>query len=96
MHSQGTYSLRWAKHEDYGQDARIEATDLLPLDAMTQRCAAWQDLNEEFMSKQYIIPGIWVDYRYAVQPWVDGFGTSVNNDFYTLPTMKILPRRDYR
>jgi ABC-type transport system substrate-binding protein len=95
VHSEGTYSPLWTKHENYGQDARIEATDLLPLDSMTQRCQAWQELNEEFMDKQYIIPGIWVDYRYAVQPWVDGFGTSVNNDFYTLPTMKILPRSDF-
>jgi ABC-type transport system substrate-binding protein len=96
VHSQGAHSPLWTKHEDYGQDSKIEATDLLPLDAMTQRCAAWQELNEEFMSRQYIIPGIWVDYRYAVQPWVDGFGTSVNNDFYTLPTMKVLNRKDFR
>ena len=69
-------------------DAKLDAANAMRLTA-PGRCAALQEIDREFMENYYIIPITQVTYMFLVQPWVLGFETSVNNDFGSLPFMKI-------
>jgi ABC-type transport system substrate-binding protein len=75
-------------HVNDNLDAKIEAANALPLDD-ADRCSAYQEIDRDIMNNYYILPAIGVNYTFLVQPWVHGFETSVNNDFGTLPFIKI-------
>jgi ABC-type transport system substrate-binding protein len=53
------------------------------------RCDAFLEVEAEFMDNYYIMPIINLQYGFLVQPWVLGFETSINNDFASLPWMRI-------
>ena len=53
------------------------------------RCDAFLKVEQEFMDNYYIMPVIGLQYGYLVQPWVLGFEVSINNDFNSLPWMRI-------
>ena len=69
-------------------DAKLDAANAMDL-ADPGRCGAFQDVDREFMENYYILPMTQVKYMFLVNPWVHGFETSVNNDFGSLPFMKI-------
>jgi len=69
-------------------DAKLDAANAMAL-SDPDRCAAMQEVDKTFMSNYYILPMTQVAYMFLVNPWVYGFETSVNNDFGTLPFMKM-------
>ena len=69
-------------------DAKLDAANAMGL-ADPGRCAAFQEVDREFMENYYILPMTQVIYMFLVNPWVLGFETSVNNDFGSLPFMKL-------
>ena len=69
-------------------DAKLDAANAMSLGDPT-RCAAFQEVDREFMENYYILPMTQVAYMFLVNPWVLGFETSVNNDFGSLPFMKL-------
>ena len=75
-------------HVNDALDAKLDAANALRLDD-PGRCAAFQEVDREFMEGYYILPVKSVHYSFLVQPWVIGLETSVNNDIGTLPFLKI-------
>jgi ABC-type transport system substrate-binding protein len=77
-----------SSHIDDELDAMIERANALPLDD-PGRCAAYQEAERTFMDRAYTIPMHQGDFHWLVNPWVQGFETSANFDFATMPFMKI-------
>ena len=75
-------------HINDALDQKLDIANDLALDD-PGRCQEFRDIDNEFMAGYYILPIHRVDYKFLANPWLIGFETSVNNDFYTLPFMKV-------
>ena len=69
-------------------DAKLERANAMRLDDR-DRCAAYREVDQEFMNNYYILPTVRLNYNYLVQPWVIGMELSVQGMIPSLPFMKI-------
>ena len=90
-HSDSLTNQSRLKFEDPALDQLIDQAAVLALDD-PGRCDAWQAAERRFLEGYHLLPTIQVNYPYLVQPWVNNFEMSVNNDFVTLPEMSISER----
>jgi ABC-type transport system substrate-binding protein len=70
-------------------DDILNKADSLPLTQEADRVKLYQQAEQMIMDQAYYIPIDWVQYYYAVKPWVQGFASNTDNCFYTLPTAYI-------
>ena len=75
-------------HVNDALDAKLDAAQALFLDD-PGRCAAFQEVDREFMENYYILPNITLNYQWLVQPWVHGWEAAVQGMIATLPYIKI-------
>lgn len=72
-------------------DSEIEeilaTADALPLTRQDERIALYQRAENIAMDRAYYIPNFWVQYYFAVKPWVRNFATNTDSSLYTLPEM---------
>ena len=75
-------------HVNDALDAKLDAANNLALDD-PGRCAAFQEVDQEFMEGYYIIPTVRLNYNYVIQPWVFGLEPSVQGTIPTLPFIRV-------
>jgi ABC-type transport system substrate-binding protein len=75
-------------HVNDSLDAKLDAANQLALDD-AGRCAAFREVDQEFMNGYYIIPSVRLNYNYVVNPWVFGLEPSVQGTIPTLPFLKV-------
>ena len=76
------------RHQNDTLDNFIDYANALPLDD-PNRCSTFQAVDRDFMESYYLLPIVGGNSQFLVQPWVQGFETSVSNDIGTLPFIKI-------
>ena len=55
------------------------------------RCAAFQAAEQEYLDQVYMIPLRFdLVQTWAVQPWVKGFSSNINQDWHSVPWMYVL------
>ena len=87
VHSQAAAAM----HVNDEIDAKLDAANVMDL-ADPERCDAFLEVDRLFMDQYYILPFNAVNFHFLVQPWVAGFQTTVSNDIFTLPFIKITGR----
>jgi ABC-type oligopeptide transport system substrate-binding subunit len=70
-------------------DAILTQADTLPREQEAERTELYQQAEQMLMDQAYYIPIIWVEYYFAVKPWVTGMKSNSSLSLYTLPEMTI-------
>ena len=61
----------------------------MPAENAAERGALYQRAEAMLMDLAFYIPIIWVQYYYAVKPWVNDLKSNSSLSLYTLPAMTI-------
>ena len=69
-------------------DAKLDRANSLALDD-PGRCAAFQEVDREFMANYYLLPNLTLNYQWLVQPWVHGWESAVQGMVSTFPFIKL-------
>ena len=75
-------------HVNEALDAKLEAANAQRLNS-PDRCAAFQEVNMDFMDSYYIIPTVRLNVNWIVQPWIFGLEPSTGNMIPSLPFVKV-------
>jgi oligopeptide transport system substrate-binding protein len=71
-------------------NALVKTARSLPADH-PDRCAAFQAAEQEYLDQVYMIPLRFdLVQTWAVQPWVKGFSSNINQDWHSVPWMYVL------
>jgi ABC-type oligopeptide transport system substrate-binding subunit len=70
--------------QDKDLDGLLNKADSLPLTQESDRCKLYQQAEQMIMNKAYFMPIIWVQYYYAVKPWVMNYASNIDLSLYPL------------
>lgn len=87
--STGSYMTQNVKAAVPELDAILTQADTMPAENAAERGALYQQAEAMLMDLAFYIPIIWVQYYYAVKPWVNDLKSNSSLSLYTLPAMTI-------
>jgi ABC-type oligopeptide transport system substrate-binding subunit len=70
-------------------DALLSKADSLPLTQQADRVTAYQQAEKLIMDQAYYVPIIWVQYYFAVKPWIKNMFSNTDLSLYNIPQMAI-------
>ena len=70
-------------------DAILTKANTTPIEQEDERIRLSQQAEQMIMDQAYYIPIIWVEYFFAVKPWVTGLKSNSCLSIYSLPEMTI-------
>jgi ABC-type transport system substrate-binding protein len=70
-------------------DAIITEANTMPIEQVEERIALFQQAEQMIMDQAYYVPINWVEYYYAVKPWLTGLKTNATQMLYSLPEMTL-------
>jgi ABC-type oligopeptide transport system substrate-binding subunit len=87
--STGSYMIQNVKAVNPELDEILTKADTMPREQEAERGELYKQAEAILMDEAYFIPIIWVQYYYAVKPWVNNLKSNTSLSFYTLPEMSI-------
>jgi ABC-type transport system substrate-binding protein len=87
--STGSYMSQNVKAVVPELDELLTQADTTPPTQAAERSALYKQAETMLMDLAFFIPIIWVQYYFAVKPWVSGYSSNSSLSLYTLPDMTI-------
>ena len=87
--STGSYMSQYVKTAVPELDDILTQADTMPAEQAAERGALYKQAETMLMELGFYIPIIWVNYFFAVKPWVNDLKSNSSLSLYTLPAMTI-------